>query len=56
MEVHQKMTASPEFNARMNAAGLGVTKDLCGANFLSNINRETERWARIVKATGFQAD
>jgi tripartite-type tricarboxylate transporter receptor subunit TctC len=55
-EAHQQMTASPEFNARMNAAGLNVTKDTCGAKFLGNMNRETERWARVVKATGFQAD
>ena len=55
-DAHQQMTASPEFNARMNTAGLSVSKDLCGDMFLGKISRETERWARVVKATGFVAD
>ena len=40
----------------MNTAGLSVSKDLCGDMFLGKISRETERWARVVKATGFVAD
>jgi tripartite-type tricarboxylate transporter receptor subunit TctC len=53
--VHQQMMATPEFKARMAASGLNATPDVCGAPFLAKMNQETERWARIVKATGFSA-
>lgn len=55
-EAHQQITANPEFKTRMLNAGLSVSPDLCGDKFLQKINRESERWARIVKATGFVAD
>jgi tripartite-type tricarboxylate transporter receptor subunit TctC len=55
-EAHQKMTASPEFKARMSSAGLIVSQDLCGEKFSVKMGHETERWARVVKATGFVAD
>jgi len=52
---HQQMQASAEFRTRMTTAGLNPTPDVCGNVFLDKINRETERWARVVKATGFSA-
>lgn len=54
-DAHQKIVASPEFQARMAAAGLTVSPNLCGDRFLQKMNAETERWGRIVKATGFVA-
>ena len=56
IEAHQAMTALPEFKARMASAGLSVSPDVCGDKFQAKINQESERWARIVKATGFVAD
>lgn len=53
--VHQQMTATPEFKSRMAASGMTATPDVCGAAVLTKMNQETERWARIVKATGFSA-
>lgn len=55
-DAHQQITANPEFKTRMLNAGLSVSPDLCGDKFLQKMNRESERWARIVKATGFVAD
>ncbi len=55
-EAHQKIASSPDFQARMSAASMSVTQDVCGDKFLTKMNQETERWARIVKATGFVAD
>lgn len=55
-DAHQKITEMPEFKARMSAAGLSVSQDVCGDKFLHKMTQETERWARIVKATGFVAD
>ena len=52
---HQQMLATPEFKTRMAAAGLNASPDICGAAFLAKMNQESERWARIVKATGFSA-
>ena len=52
-EAHQQISNSPEFKARMASASLSVSQDICGDRFLSKMNQETERWARIVKATGF---
>jgi tripartite-type tricarboxylate transporter receptor subunit TctC len=55
-EAHQQMTTAPEFSTRMGNAGMSVSPNICGASFVTKINAETQRWARIVKATGFVAD
>jgi tripartite-type tricarboxylate transporter receptor subunit TctC len=52
---HQQMLDSPEFKTRMAASGLNPSPDICGSTFLEKMNRETDRWARVVKATGFSA-
>ena len=52
---HQQITSAPEFNTRMTNAGMTVSQSLCGVTFASKIDEETQRWARIVKATGFVA-
>ncbi|MEY2769788.1 MAG: hypothetical protein RIQ38_207 [Pseudomonadota bacterium] len=52
---HQQMLDSPEFKTRMAASGLNPSPDICGSAFLEKMNRETDRWARVVKATGFSA-
>ncbi len=54
--LHQQITASPEFKARMTSAGLSVSPPVCGPQFTQKIMQETQRWAAIVKATGFVAD
>jgi tripartite-type tricarboxylate transporter receptor subunit TctC len=51
--VHEQIAGSPEFQTRMGAAGLTVSQGICGVAFLKKINEETNRWSRIVKATGF---
>lgn len=55
-EAHQQLAASPEFQARMGAAGLSVSRGICGEKFLAKMDQESVRWARVVKATGFVAD
>jgi tripartite-type tricarboxylate transporter receptor subunit TctC len=50
---HEQIAGSPEFQARMGTSGLTVSQGVCGAAFLKKINEETNRWSRIVKATGF---
>lgn len=55
-EAHQQILALPEFQSRMATAGLSVTPDVCGDKFLRKMTLETERWGRIVKATGFVAE
>lgn len=55
-DVHQTIVASDDFKARMALGGLAVSQDICGDKFLTKMNQETERWSRIVKATGFLAD
>jgi tripartite-type tricarboxylate transporter receptor subunit TctC len=52
---HEQILGSPEFKARMATAGLTVSPGVCGDAFMKKINVETERWARVVKATGFVA-
>jgi hypothetical protein len=47
--------ATPEFKARMSSAGLNATPELCGNTWLTKMNQEGDRWARVVKATGFSA-
>jgi tripartite-type tricarboxylate transporter receptor subunit TctC len=54
-QAHQKVLASPEFQTRMATAGLDASPDICGDKFMRKMNVETERWARIIKATGFEA-
>jgi tripartite-type tricarboxylate transporter receptor subunit TctC len=45
----------PEIRAKLEAQGFDVS-GLSGAEFLAEILRQSERWARIVKATGFKAE
>jgi len=45
----------PEIRAKLEAQGFDVS-GLSGAEFLADILRQSERWARIVKATGFKAE
>lgn len=52
---HEQIAATPEFRARMATAGLTVSPGVCGDAFLKKMARETEGWARVVKATGFVA-
>lgn len=52
---HQQMLDSSDFKNRMTASGLNPTPDVCGSTYLEKMNRESDRWARIVKATGFSA-
>jgi len=56
IELHQQMSVSPEFEARMSNAGLVVTKNICGDVFTKKIMSETESWAKVIKAAGFVAD
>ena len=53
--VHQEIIGSGEFRTRIGAAGLDVSADLCGDVFLRKIEAESERWGKVVKATGFLA-
>lgn len=53
---HRKALASPEFRTRMAASGLTPSADRCGAGFKTRMEQDSQRWARVVKATGFQAD
>lgn len=55
-ELHQQLTASPEFKTRMVNAGLTVSENVCGQAFDKKIAEETQRWGRVVKATGFVAE
>lgn len=50
-----KVQADPEFRSRMEAQGFDVPKE-SGAAFAKTISMETERWGKIVKATGFKAN
>jgi len=47
--------ADPEIRAKLEAQGFDMS-GLSGAEFLADIMRQSERWARIVKATGFKAE
>ena len=55
-EAHQQFLAAPETQTRMAAASLTVTPGVCGPAFLKKMEAETQRWGRVVKATGFVAD
>ena len=54
-QAHQQMTQSVDFKNRMSSAGLTVTLDTCGEKMQQKVVREGERWAKVVKATGFTA-
>jgi len=45
----------PAIRAKLEAQGFDVS-GLSGAEFLASILQQSERWARIVKATGFKAE
>jgi tripartite-type tricarboxylate transporter receptor subunit TctC len=45
----------PAIRAKLEAQGFDVS-GLSGPEFLASILQQSERWARIVKATGFKAD
>jgi len=45
----------PAIRAKLEAQGFDVS-GLSGAEFLASISQQSERWARIVKATGFKAE
>ena len=53
---HQKIVATPEFRTRMDASGLSAAPKVCGENFVRKMGTESERWTRVIKATGFVAD
>lgn len=55
-EAHQQFAASQDVQARMVTAGLTLTPNLCGDRFLKNMEAESVRWARVIKASGFVAD
>ncbi|HEX4326485.1 MAG TPA: tripartite tricarboxylate transporter substrate binding protein [Burkholderiales bacterium] len=55
IQAHQKMTQSADFKNRMAGAGLTVSPDICGDKMQQKVVRDSERWARVVKATGFTA-
>jgi len=55
-EAHQQFAASPEVQARMSTAGMSVTPNICGERFLKNMEAESVRWGRVIKASGFVAD
>ncbi|MBA4329166.1 MAG: hypothetical protein C0428_13135 [Polaromonas sp.] len=55
-EAHQQFAASPDVQARMSTAGLTVTPGICGDRFLKNMEAESVRWGRVIKASGFVAD
>jgi tripartite-type tricarboxylate transporter receptor subunit TctC len=45
----------PAIRAKLEAQGFDVS-GLSGAEFIASILQQSERWARIVKATGFKAE
>jgi tripartite-type tricarboxylate transporter receptor subunit TctC len=56
IELHQQISNTNEFEARMSNAGLVVSKNICGDVFTRKIVAESESWAKIIKAAGFVAD
>ena len=52
---HKQMLESPEFKSRMAVSGLSPALNVCGDVFQEKMSRETDKWARVVKATGFSA-
>lgn len=55
-EAHQQFAGLPDVQARMATAGLTVTPGLCGDRFLKNMEAESVRWSRVIKASGFVVD
>lgn len=55
-EAHQQFAASADAQARMVTAGLTLTPGICGDRFLKNMEAESVRWGRVIKASGFVAD
>lgn len=49
-----KVQSDPEYRAKLEAMGFDVPRE-SGDAFAATIARETERWAKVIKATGFQA-
>ncbi|WP_167784842.1 Bug family tripartite tricarboxylate transporter substrate binding protein [Ramlibacter rhizophilus] len=49
-----KAQAAPELQKKLQAQGFDVPQE-SGQAFAETINKETARWARLVKQTGFQA-
>ena len=54
IEAQRAALADADTRARLAAQGL-VVAPVCGAEFVDLIKRETQRWAVVVKATGFNA-
>lgn len=54
-KAHQQAMADPAMRAKFEAQGLDVAQ-VCGGDFVKLIEQETERWAKVVKATGFTAE
>lgn len=56
-EAHQQFTdASPDVRTRMATAGLTISPGICGDRFVKNMEEESVRWARVIKASGFVTD
>jgi tripartite-type tricarboxylate transporter receptor subunit TctC len=51
----QAAHADPEVRAKLEAQGFDVS-GASGPQLKADIKTQIERWARIVKATGFKAD
>jgi tripartite-type tricarboxylate transporter receptor subunit TctC len=54
IQAHKAAVQLPEVRARFAAQGL-TPSDVCGADFLQQVQTEGARWAQVVKATGFSA-
>jgi tripartite-type tricarboxylate transporter receptor subunit TctC len=49
-----KAQQDPDYRARLDAQGFDVPLEVAEA-FASTIDQETQRWAALVKSTGFKA-
>jgi tripartite-type tricarboxylate transporter receptor subunit TctC len=54
VDAQRAALADADTRARLASQGLGVAP-VCGAEFVDLVKRETQRWAAVVKATGFTA-
>lgn len=54
IDAQRAALADAETRTRLAAQGL-VVAPVCGAEFVDLVKRETQRWAAVVKATGFTA-
>jgi len=50
----QRVQADPAFRAKLEAQRFDVARE-SGTDFAASIRTESERWARVIKATGFSA-